>query len=116
LAAAENPPIDIRSTELTPVHPFGDSYGEASVAVQIECRIDQLVNLLAALQSEGPCYTFPSSTLAALEAALRSYDAPSKAQATYGATAEANGARAADGSIRSRDTRPTALAPPWLNA
>jgi hypothetical protein len=52
LGAAENPPIDIRSTELTPVRPFGDSYGEASVAVQIECRIDQLVNLLAALQSE----------------------------------------------------------------
>jgi hypothetical protein len=52
LGAAENPPIDIRNTELTPVHPFGESYGEASVAVQIECRIDQLVNLLAALQAE----------------------------------------------------------------
>jgi hypothetical protein len=51
LGAAETPPIDIRSTELTPVRPFGDSYGEASVAVQIECRIDQLVNLLAGLQS-----------------------------------------------------------------
>jgi len=52
LGAAENPPIDIRSTELTPVRAFGDAYGEASVAVQIECRIDQLVNLLAALQAE----------------------------------------------------------------
>jgi hypothetical protein len=52
LGAAETPPIEIRSTELTPVRPFGDSYGEASVAVQIECRIDQLVNLLASLQSE----------------------------------------------------------------
>jgi hypothetical protein len=52
LGAAETPPIEIRSTELTPVRPFGDSYGEASVAVQIECRIDQLVNLLAALQAE----------------------------------------------------------------
>jgi hypothetical protein len=51
LGAAETPPIEIRSTELTPVRPFGDSYGEASVAVQIECRIDQLVNLLAGLQS-----------------------------------------------------------------
>ena len=51
LGTAENPPIEIRSTELTPVRPFGDSYGEASVAVQIECRIDQLVNLLAALQA-----------------------------------------------------------------
>ena len=52
LGAAETPPIEIRSTELTPVRPFGDSYGEAGVAVQIECRIDQLVNLLAALQTE----------------------------------------------------------------
>jgi hypothetical protein len=52
LGAAETPPIEIRSTELTPVRPFGDSYGEAGVAVQIECRIDQLVNLLAGLQSE----------------------------------------------------------------
>lgn len=52
LGAAENPPIEIRSTELTPVRPFGDSYGEASIAVQIECHIDQLVNLLAALQAE----------------------------------------------------------------
>jgi hypothetical protein len=52
LGAAETPPIEIRSTELTPVRPFGDSYGEVSVAVQIECRIDQLVNLLAALQAE----------------------------------------------------------------
>jgi hypothetical protein len=53
LGAAEIPPIEIRSTELTPVRPFGDSYGEASIAVQIECRIDQLVNLLAALQAES---------------------------------------------------------------
>ncbi len=52
LGAAENPPVDIRSTELTPIRPFGDSYGEASVAVQIECHIDQLVNMLAALQSQ----------------------------------------------------------------
>jgi len=52
LGAAENPPIDIRSTELNPIRPFGDSYGEASVAVQIECRIDQLVNLLASLETQ----------------------------------------------------------------
>ena len=52
LGAAENPPIEIRSTELNPVRPFGEGYGEASVAVQIECHIDQLVNLLAALQAQ----------------------------------------------------------------
>ena len=52
LGAAENPPIDIRSTELNPIRPFGDSYGEASATVQIECHIDQLVNMLAALQAQ----------------------------------------------------------------
>jgi len=52
LGAAENPAIDIRSTELNPIRPFGGSYGEASVAVQIECRIDQLINLLASLETQ----------------------------------------------------------------
>jgi hypothetical protein len=52
LGAAESPAIDIRSTELNPIRPFGESYGEASVAVQIECRIDQLVNLLASLETQ----------------------------------------------------------------
>jgi len=40
-------------------------------------------DLVAALSSEGPCYTFPSSTLVALEAALCGYDTPEKAQLTY---------------------------------
>jgi aspartate aminotransferase-like enzyme len=40
-------------------------------------------DLVAALASEGPCYTFPSPTLLALEAALCSYDTAEKAQATY---------------------------------
>jgi hypothetical protein len=52
VAAHENPPIDIRQTELSAIRPLGDAYGEANVAVQIECRIDQLVNLLAALQAQ----------------------------------------------------------------
>ncbi|HWY86676.1 MAG TPA: GNAT family N-acetyltransferase [Gemmataceae bacterium] len=40
-------------------------------------------DLVAALSSEGPCYTFPSPTLAALETALRAYDTPEKARTTY---------------------------------
>lgn len=49
LCAAEMPPIEIRATELGGIAPLGDSYGSANVAVQIECRIEQLVNLLAAI-------------------------------------------------------------------
>lgn len=40
-------------------------------------------DLMAHLSSEGPCYTFPSPTLAALEAALEEYSDPAKAQANY---------------------------------
>jgi len=52
LGAAETPPLEIRGTELNPIRPLGDAYGEASVTVQIDCKIDQLVNLLAALQAQ----------------------------------------------------------------
>jgi hypothetical protein len=52
LGAAENPPVEIRSTELNGIKPLGDNYGEVSVAVNIDCKIDQLVNLLASLPSQ----------------------------------------------------------------
>ena len=52
LGAAEIPPVDIRGTELNVIRALGDAYGEASVSVQIDCRIDQLVNLMAAVQSQ----------------------------------------------------------------
>lgn len=46
-------------------------------------QIPSYFDLLTALSSEGPCYTFPSPTLAALEAALQEYATPQKAQASY---------------------------------
>jgi aspartate aminotransferase-like enzyme len=45
--------------------------------------IPSYFDLTAALSSEGPCYTFPSPTLFALEAALREYASPEQARATY---------------------------------
>ena len=47
LAAAQEPPIDVRSTEVGKTQPLGDSYGEVTIPVSFVCRIDQLVNLLA---------------------------------------------------------------------
>ncbi|MBZ5604797.1 MAG: hypothetical protein LAO79_21070 [Acidobacteriia bacterium] len=49
IGRAETPPVEIRSTEGFSLRPLGDSYGEASVSVAVECRIDQLVNMLAAI-------------------------------------------------------------------
>lgn len=47
---AEN--IDARGGEFGQVKRLGEDYGEVSVAVNFECRIEQLVNFLAALTSE----------------------------------------------------------------
>ena len=49
LGASEAPPIDIRGTELGAIAPFGDDYGAVNVSIQVECRIDQLINFLAGL-------------------------------------------------------------------
>jgi hypothetical protein len=51
LGSAETPPVEIRATEIGPVRQFGDAYGEADVSVTVDCRIDQLINLLAGLAS-----------------------------------------------------------------
>jgi hypothetical protein len=44
--------IDIRGVEDQRVRPLGSDYGEASVSVRFTCSIEQLVNLLAALDQE----------------------------------------------------------------
>lgn len=52
VVAAETPPIEIRATELGPIRALGRDYGEATISVQVECRIDQLVNMLAAIPAQ----------------------------------------------------------------
>jgi hypothetical protein len=49
LGRAETPAVEIRNTEGFGINPLGDAYGEATVSVQLDCRIDQLVNILAGL-------------------------------------------------------------------
>lgn len=49
LGASEAPPIEIRATELGAIAPFGDDYGAVNVSIQVECRIEQLLNFLGAL-------------------------------------------------------------------
>ena len=52
LAAAQEPPIDVRSAEVGKTQPLGDSYGEVTIPVSFVCRIDQLVNLLADITAQ----------------------------------------------------------------
>jgi hypothetical protein len=51
IGKAQAPAIDLRSTELGQTQPFG-AYGQTSVSVTFECRIEQLVNLLADLTAQ----------------------------------------------------------------
>ena len=44
--------IDLRSTDFAAVQPLGDAYGLAPATVQFECRVEQLVNVLATLATQ----------------------------------------------------------------
>lgn len=52
LARAQSPPVDIKGVELGQPKPFGDAYGEVAVSVSMDCRIEQVVQLLADLTAQ----------------------------------------------------------------
>ena len=53
LCAAENPPIRIVSNQLGGgINALGSDYGSIDVSVEIQCSIEQLVNLLAAIAAQ----------------------------------------------------------------
>ncbi|MBK7926393.1 MAG: hypothetical protein IPJ98_02570 [Bryobacterales bacterium] len=52
LARAQSPAIDIQQTDLGPVEPLGKEYGESVVTVNFNCRIVQLLNLLADISAQ----------------------------------------------------------------
>lgn len=47
IAKSQPSPVDLRNTEIGPVKPFGDRYGEVTVSVNFESGIEQLINFLA---------------------------------------------------------------------
>ncbi len=49
--------IPLKSFELLGIAPLGDDYGQVTVAVQIECHIEQLVNLLSDLSAQPQLLT-----------------------------------------------------------
>jgi hypothetical protein len=48
----QQPPVEIKNVELSPAQPFGDHYGQVSVVLSVEANIEQIVNLLADLESQ----------------------------------------------------------------
>jgi hypothetical protein len=52
LARAQSPAIEIQQTDLGGVDPLGKDYGESTVTVNFNCRIVQLLNLLADISAQ----------------------------------------------------------------
>ncbi len=52
LARAQSPAIEIQQTDLGGVEPLGKEYGESTVTVNFNCRIVQLLNLLADISAQ----------------------------------------------------------------
>ncbi len=52
LTSAQTPPIEVRSVEIGQARPLGEQYGEIWVPMSFECRIEQLVNLLADMTAQ----------------------------------------------------------------
>lgn len=51
IAQSQSPAVEIRSFDLSQPRAFGDAYGEVTIAANFECRMDQLVNMLADLSA-----------------------------------------------------------------
>jgi hypothetical protein len=47
VARAQAPPVDFKSVEPGQTRAYGDAYGQVIVGVNFECKMDQLVNMLA---------------------------------------------------------------------
>jgi hypothetical protein len=52
LARSQNPPVDVGQIEMGQIRGLGKDYGEALVSMSTNCRIEQLVNLLADISSQ----------------------------------------------------------------
>jgi hypothetical protein len=52
LASRPTTALNLRNTEIGPVKPYGDRYGEVTVSLNFDARIEQLVNLVSDLMAQ----------------------------------------------------------------
>ncbi|MBL8234138.1 MAG: type 4a pilus biogenesis protein PilO [Bryobacterales bacterium] len=52
VASAQNPRVEIRNSEFGQVKAFGDHYGEVPVSINMECAIEQLLNIITEMTSQ----------------------------------------------------------------
>jgi Tfp pilus assembly protein PilO len=52
VARAQTPPVEIGQVELSEPRAFAGAYGEVSLTISMQCRIEQLVNMIADLSAQ----------------------------------------------------------------
>lgn len=52
VAKEQVPPLEIHQAEFAQPRPFGDAYGLVTVTVSLDCRTDELLNLVAGLSQQ----------------------------------------------------------------
>jgi hypothetical protein len=52
VAQQQMPPLDLGQVELSRPRPFGAAYGQVSVSITLTCRIEDLINFLAAMSAQ----------------------------------------------------------------
>jgi hypothetical protein len=52
VAQQQTPPLEVGQVELGRPRPFGSAYGQVTVSITVTCRIEDLVNFLAALSAQ----------------------------------------------------------------
>jgi len=52
LAKTQFPPLDLRQSELSQPRSYGESYARVTVSMSFDCRIDELLNLLASISAQ----------------------------------------------------------------
>lgn len=52
IGRAQIPPVDVKSSEMGGMRALGEHYGEVSVSLNMECQIDQLLNMMSDLTAQ----------------------------------------------------------------
>ena len=51
VARAQAPPVELRGIEMGQAGAYGDAYGEVTVSINTECRMEQLLNMMSDLSA-----------------------------------------------------------------
>jgi len=52
IVKTQTPPLDIRQSDLGQPRAYGEAYARVTVSISLDCRIDELVNLLATISAQ----------------------------------------------------------------